>query len=541
MSRSLPTFPRWRGSLDLASSSSPEHPAGQSIRLPSRPGGGSSSTTGTAPPSIFHSAAAAASPASRSASRQMRTPRRSKPRGARSKHRSMRRQRAPTRSPIGRGSRTHVPEGLPLTLRAYRLLTAAATPLAPALMSHRLKRGKELAARLSERYGQSEHPRPPGPLVWLHGASVGELVSVIPLIERISEKGFAVLCTSGTVTSANLAEQRLPKGVIHQFVILDTPRFVKRFFNHWQPDLALFVESDLWPNLIVTTAERGIPLILINGRVSERSFNRWRRVPATIAALLRCFDLCLAQSAAHAARYRELGAPHITTTGNLKFDVPEPPADPASLAVLRAAVGGRTMIAGASTHAGEETMLIEAHRRLRGSFPRLLTVIAPRHPDRGPGILESAHAAGLKAALCSRGELPRADTDVYVADTLGELGLIYRLAPIVFVGGSLASHGGQNPIEPSKLGGAILHGPHVWNFAEIYADLDRAHGAQQVADVEELAQRASAWLKNAGERMATVSAACAMVATLGGGLERTLAALEPYLMQIRLERRASDA
>jgi len=209
-------------------------------------------------------------------------------------------------SPIGRVRTARVAESLPLTLRAYRLLTVAATPLAPALISHRLKHGKELAARLNERYGESEVARPVGPLVWVHGASVGELLSVIPLIERISEREFAVLCTSGTVTSANLAEQRLPKGVIHQFVILDTPRFVKRFIDHWRPDLALFVESDLWPNLIVTSAERGIPLILINGRVSERSFNRWRRVPATIAALLRCFDLCLAQSADHAARYREL-------------------------------------------------------------------------------------------------------------------------------------------------------------------------------------------------------------------------------------------
>jgi 3-deoxy-D-manno-octulosonic-acid transferase len=434
-----------------------------------------------------------------------------------------------------------VAEGLPLTLRAYRLLTAAATPLAPALISHRLRHGKELPARLNERYGESEISRPSGPLVWIHGASVGELLSVIPLIERISEREFAVLCTSGTVTSANLAEQRLPKGVIHQFVILDTPRFVKRFIDHWRPDLALFVESDLWPNLIVTSAERGIPLILINGRVSERSFNRWRRVPATIAALLRCFDLCLAQSAAHAARYRELGAPHITTTGNLKFDVPEPPADPASLAVLRTAVGGRTLIGGASTHAGEETVLIEAHRRLRGSFPRLLTVIAPRHPDRGPGILESAHAAGLKAALRSRRELPRADTDIYVADTLGELGLIYRLAPIVFVGGSLASHGGQNPIEPIKLGAAVLHGPNVWNFAEIYAALDKSHGAEEVGDVEALASRAGAWLKDGRGRAAATAAARETVAKLGGGLERTLAALEPYLMQIRLEYRESHA
>jgi 3-deoxy-D-manno-octulosonic-acid transferase len=440
-----------------------------------------------------------------------------------------------------RGGTAVVPDGLPLTLYAYRLVTAAATPLAPALISHRLKRGKELPARLNERYGESKIARPSGSLIWVHGASVGELLSVIPLIERLRGRGFGVLCTSGTVTSASLAERRLPPGVIHQFVTIDTPRFVERFFDHWQPDLALFVESDLWPNLIVASAERGIPLILVNGRVSERSFRRWRRVPGTIAALLRCFDLCLAQSAAHAERFGELGAPHILNTGNLKFDVPEPPADPGHLAALRAAINGRTVIAGASTHAGEETALIEAHRRLRGAFPRLLTIVAPRHPDRGPSILEIAHDADLKTKLRSQGELPERDTDVYVADTLGELGLIYRVAPIVFVGGSLVSHGGQNPIEPIKLGAAILHGPHIWNFAEIYAQLDQAHGAEEVTDVDQLAKRLEAWLRNANERTAAIAVARQVVTGLGGGLERTLAALEPYLMQIRLERRISDA
>jgi 3-deoxy-D-manno-octulosonic-acid transferase len=444
-------------------------------------------------------------------------------------------------SPMGSRWTAAVAERLPRTLRAYRLLTAAAAPLAPALVAHRLKRGKELFGRLHERYGESKLARPAGSLVWVHGASVGELLAVIPLIERIHERGLAVLCTSGTVTSANLAEQRLPQGAIHQFVVLDTPRFVDRFLDHWRPDLAIFVESDLWPNLIVTSAQRGIPLILVNGRLSERSFNRWRRIPGTIAALLRCFDLCLAQSATHAERYRALGAPHITTTGNLKLDVPEPPADADGLAALAAAVGRRTVIAAASTHAGEEATLIEAHRRLRNSFPGLLTIVAPRHPDRGPAILEMARAAGLEAALRSRGELPAADADLYVADTLGELGLIYRLAPIVFVGGSLASHGGQNPIEPIKLGAAILHGPNVWNFAEIYAALDKSDGAEEVTDVGGLAARVAAWLENPSERMAVVTAARATVAALGGGLERTVTALEPYLMQIRLERRADDA
>ena len=434
-----------------------------------------------------------------------------------------------------------VPEGSPLALRSYRLLSAALVPLAPALLSHRLRRGKEHPARLKERYGHSEIRRPPGPLVWIHCASVGELLTVIPLIGQIRAREIGVLCTSGTVTSANIAELRLPSGTIHQFVTLDAPRFVNRFLDHWRPDLALFVESDLWPNLIVTAAERGIPLILVNGRLSEQSFKRWRWAPHTIAALLHSFDLCLAQSAAHAGRYRDLGAPRVSTTGNLKLDVPEPPADANALAALRSAIGGRSVIAGASTHAGEETVLIDTHRRLRNSFPRLLTIIAPRHPDRGRGIVEIARAAELPVKLRSRGELPDADTEIYVADTMGELGLIYRLAPIVFVGGSLASHGGQNPIEPIKLGAAIMHGPHVWNFAEIYAALDEAHGAEQVTDVGKLAVRVGAWLTDAGERAAVVAAARATVATLGGALDRTLAALEPYLMQVRLERRHHDA
>ncbi len=437
--------------------------------------------------------------------------------------------------------RQGVAERLPLTLQAYRLLAAAGTPLIGLLLSYRVKRGKENPDRLPERRGESSIVRPDGPLVWVHGASVGEMLSVIPLIERIRSKEFAVLCTSGTVGSAAIAAQRLPPGVIHQFLPLDAPRFVNRFFQHWRPDLVLFVESDLWPNMIMAGAERGTPMILVNGKLSERSFNRWRFMPATIGAQLRSFALCLAQSAADAARLRDLGAPRITTTGNLKLDVPEPPADPEKLQALKNAIGDRATIAAASTHAGEETVLIEAHRRLRHSFPHLLTIIAPRHPDRGPGIVEIAHAAGLSATLRSRGALPASGEDIYVMDTFGELGLLYRLAPIVFVGGSLASHGGQNPIEPIKLGAAVLHGPHVWNFAEIYHALDQAHGAELVTEVGKLAVRIGAWLRDADERAAAVAAARETVNTLGGALERTVAALDPYLMQIRLEQRDRHA
>jgi 3-deoxy-D-manno-octulosonic-acid transferase len=434
-----------------------------------------------------------------------------------------------------------VPQAYPFTLVGYRLLTTATAPVAPLIISRRLKRGKEHPARRNERYGRTEIPRPFGPLVWIHCASVGELLTVIPLIGRLREKAFHVLCTSGTLSSAAIAELRLPPGTIHQFITLDVPQFVDRFFKHWRPDIALFVESDLWPNLIMAAATHGIPLILINGRLSERSFKRWRWAPGTAAALLRSFDLCLAQSASHAARFRDLGAPRVVTTGNLKLDVPDPPADEHALALLKDAVGGRTVFAGASTHPGEEMTLVEVHRRLRNSFPQLLTIIAPRHPERAQGILEIVRAAGLSAALRSRGELPTAETNIYIADTMGELGLLYRLAPIVFVGGSLASHGGQNPIEPAKLGAAILHGPHVWNFAEIYAALDKAHGAELVSEVGKLAVRVGAWLKDEHACTAIAAAARETVASLGGALDRTISALDPYLMQIRLERRTQHA
>ena len=430
---------------------------------------------------------------------------------------------------------------LPLTLHVYRALLTVATPFAGILLSHRLKRGKEDPQRFAERRGESTVARPPGPLVWVHGASVGEVAAIIPLVERIASKDFKVLVTSGTVGSAKLCEQRLPAGVIHQFVPLDAPRFIARFLDHWKPDLALFTESDLWPNIIIMSHARRIPLILVNGRVSERSFNRWRYAPATIGAMLRRFDLCLAQSPAYATRYRDLGAPRIATTGNLKLDVPEPPADRDSLLALQSAIGGRTTIAAASTHAGEEIALVDMHSKLRHSFPQLLTLIAPRHPDRGSGIVEIASAAGLSASRRSQGRLPDAKTDIYVVDTLGELGLVYRLAPIVFIGGSLATRGGQNPVEPIKLGAAVLHGPHVWNFAEIYAALDAAHGAEQVTDGGRLTVRVGAWLTDAAERVKVAARARETVTQLAGALDRTLAALDPYFMRIRMVRQDGHA
>src|ERR1700760_1636732 len=378
---------------------------------------------------------------------------------------------------------------LPMTLRFYRQLSHAAVPLAPALIKRRLKQGKEDPARVGERRGLSEDVRPSGPLVWIHGASVGEVLAAAALIERLRALNLRILLTSGTVTSAAIVAKRFPPDIIHQYVPYDSPRYVARFLDHWKPSLALFIESDLWPNLILSSAARRLPMVLINGRMSHRSFPRWRKITSTISALLGRFDVCLAQSRVDAERFAALGSRNVITTGNLKLDVPAPPADAARLERLMSVTRGRPIVLAASTHPGEEEIVIETHRTLAGFFPGLLTVIVPRHPDRGNAITRTIAAAGLKYGLRSREELPTGAPDIYVADTMGELGLFYRLSGIVFMGGSLVEHGGQNPIEGGKLAAPTVHGPHVFNFADVYDALDGAGGARVAHDVEALTRQ----------------------------------------------------
>jgi 3-deoxy-D-manno-octulosonic-acid transferase len=432
-------------------------------------------------------------------------------------------------------------DALPMTLRVYQKLSSAVAPLAPALIKRRLKQGKEDPDRIGERRGMSRDLRPHGPLVWIHGASVGEVLAAAALIERLRALNLRILLTSGTVTSAAIVAKRFPPDIIHQYVPYDSPRYVERFLDHWRPSLALFIESDLWPNLILSSAARRLPMVLINGRMSPRSFPRWRRMAGTISALLGRFEVCLAQSGVDAERFAALGSRNVVMTGNLKLDVPAPPADPAKLERLMSVTRGRPVIAAASTHPGEEEIWLETHRRLAGFFPSLMSVIVPRHPARGEAIARAVAASGLKVGLRSREEWPTAATDIYVADTMGELGLFYRLAPIVFMGGSLVEHGGQNPIEAVKLGASIVHGPHVFNFTDVYEALDRAGGARSAGTQEALVKQLGQLLADPTVRDASVAAAERVVGELGGALDRTLTALEPYLLQLRLEMGAANA
>lgn len=423
---------------------------------------------------------------------------------------------------------------MPATLRAYVRATALMGPATRLLARRRLARGKEDPERIQERRGEATVERPAGRLIWLHGASVGELLSIIPLIGRLRARGVAVLVTTVTRTAAAIAARRLPEGAIHQFMPWDVPAYVDRFLDHWQPDLAVFAESELWPNLILRTTARGTPLIQVNGRMSERSFRGWRRVPRSIAALLSRFELCLMQTADDARRVQELGAPRVSTTGNLKFDVPAPDAEPEAAMILAQSIGLRPVFLAASTHEGEDEVVLEAHRLMAPRLNNLLTIIAPRHPERGDAIAALAERMELPACQRSRGDLPRYRHAVYVADTLGEMGLFYRAAPVAFLGGSLIRHGGQNPIEPAKLGAAVVHGPHVHNFAAVYAALHEAQGACEVSDAETLAAATLTLLTDKRERQRQRDAAGGAVAALGGALDRTLAALEPYFLTLAM-------
>ncbi|MGO4704755.1 3-deoxy-D-manno-octulosonic acid transferase [Microvirga sp. 2MCAF38] len=423
---------------------------------------------------------------------------------------------------------------LPVLLKTYGALTAALEPAVLGLLYWRQRKGLEERSRLGERQGHPGRVRPKGHLAWVHGASIGETLSLIPVIERLTKRGLSVLVTSGTRTSASLIARRLPPGAFHQFVPLDVPRYNRRFLDHWKPDLALVAESEIWPNMVVELQRREVPLILVNGRVSDRSFQRWQKLPSIIRSLLERFALCLAQTPADAERLARLGAPRVVMAGNLKFDAPPPPADPRLVAHLSGLIAGRPVWFAASTHPGEESAIVAVHRALAQRHPHLLTIIAPRHPQRGADVAAIAERAGLRAARRSAGIHPDRATDVYVADTVGEMGLFYRLSPVVLMGGSLIEHGGQNPIEPAKLGAAILHGQHVHNFADVYAALDAARGALLIKDSSTLARALSQLLSNTALTRQMARAASEAVQTMGGAVDRTMQSIEPFIVQAKI-------
>ncbi|HLO77221.1 MAG TPA: glycosyltransferase N-terminal domain-containing protein [Magnetospirillum sp.] len=410
----------------------------------------------------------------------------------------------------------------------YRALTIVGGPLIGHYLKRRMKRGKEDPARFGERLGQPSLPRPDGRLVWLHGASVGESLSLLPLAQALAARpGWRVLMTTGTVTSATLMAERLPAGAIHQYVPVDRPGYARAFLDHWRPDLVLWAESDFWPNLLDAIRRRAIPLVLVQGRVSAKSFATWRKAPGFIGRMLSAFTLCLGQTPEDARRLAALGAARVDCLGNLKMAGPELPGDNAELARLRAIVGDRPLWLAASTHAGEEALAARVHQMLAPRFHGLLTLIAPRHPERGPAIAADLTAFGTSVTVRSAGQDPTGD--IYVADTMGELGVFYRLSPIVLMGKSLIAQGGQNPFEPAQLGAAVLFGPHMANFPEMAPAMIAADAAVQVADEAALAAEVAALLADPLYLKRRREAASAWAAAQAGVPDAVLNALAPLL------------
>jgi 3-deoxy-D-manno-octulosonic-acid transferase len=417
---------------------------------------------------------------------------------------------------------------LPFSLRAYRYATSALEPIAPIVLRRRAQRGKENPARIWERLGFASRARPDGTLIWIHGASVGECLSVLPLIDALlATPGRSVLMTSGTVASAAMMAERLPHGAFHQFSPVDTPAAVARFLGHWRPDIGLFVDSEIWPNILIAAAKSGTRLAIVNGRMSEKSFGGWLRAKRMAASLLGLFDVALVQDNETAVRLKGLGARAVEVTGSLKADSPPLPADAAALEELRRAIDTRPIFLATNTHPGEDAIILGVHDRLRRTFPSLLTIIAPRHAERGRDI---ANLAAPRAhVLRSQSRLPDAGTEIYIADTMGELGLFYRLGTFAFIGKSLGAHGGQNPLEPARLGIAVLAGPYTDNFREAYDAIFAGQGAGRVTSADELEGLAMKLLSDPAQARALGQSAENAVLPLGGALERTRLAVETML------------
>jgi 3-deoxy-D-manno-octulosonic-acid transferase len=407
----------------------------------------------------------------------------------------------------------------------WRALGWALTPLIHLWIKRRRRSGREHETRWPERFGQTTLARPDGFLVWAHAASMGESLAILPLLERLRAErpGVSFLMTTGTVTSAALMAERLPAGCLHQFAPIDLPGAVDRFLDHWRPDLALWTESELWPTTLNGLKRRGAPVVLLNGRLSPRSFARWRRAPLMARALLGCFDQVLARGPEDSGRYAALGL-SAPTVGDLKTAAPPLPVDEAELARLRALIGNSPLFLASSLHPGEEDAVAAVHQALLADHPDLITIIVPRHPIRGPEWADKL-SAGRRAA----GADP-ARGGIYVADTMGELGLWYRLAPFAFIGFSLSSDGGgQNPLEAARLGCGVVIGPGVKNFTEAVEALARGGGVLRVTDADDLTSAIRRLLSDGQLRESLRLGAAHAARAEAAVLDRVTAALAVYL------------
>lgn len=405
-------------------------------------------------------------------------------------------------------------------------------------LQRRVARGKESPTRLGERYGRSSVPRPSGTLIWVHAASVGETQSVLPLLRSLHDTypHAHILLTTGTLTSAALAasqQSQLPR-LLHQFAPLDTPFAVKRFLQHWHPSIAMWVESELWPELIFQTEARHIPMLLVNARLSPRSFAKWRKLKRLARAMYAAFDVIFAGSEEDAGRIRlladvEKSTLDVRTVGNLKYDAEPLVSDATTVANLRDAIGSRPCWLAASTHAGEERLVQHVHQQLKAQFPDLLTLLVPRHAVRGEAIASELRSNLSIVAQRSVGEPITPHTDIYLADTMGELGCFFDVCEIVFIGGSLVAHGGHNVLEPARQHCAILTGAYSFNFTPVIEQLKDAEAIRITPDVASLAREVAQLLTNPAQRHGLAKRAHEVVVNARGAKSAILDCIGEWL------------
>lgn len=377
----------------------------------------------------------------------------------------------------------------------YRHLSRALEPFAGLLLKRRAKAGKEDAARLDERKGIASHPRPDGPLIWMHGASVGETSMLLPLIQRLldGDPKLHILVTSGTVTSAAVMTDRLPERAFHQYIPLDVPNFVEAFLSHWRPNLAIWAESEIWPNLILQTKASGAKMALINARLSQKSLDGWKGKRHFAQEIFSCFDMIFAADNLTHDSLKAFGGQLLGQIGNLKTAASALEFNPAEVRHLKASIGRRPVWLAASTHAPEEADILRTHVTGPGKKADALLIWVPRHPERGDEIagLCSGHEFVQRSKLHS----PTSETSIYIMDTLGEMGLALELSDAVFVGGSLHPDlTGHNPLEAARARVPILTGPHVDSFTPIYDNLLNHNAAMRVTSAEHLSQSVMALL-----------------------------------------------
>lgn len=421
----------------------------------------------------------------------------------------------------------------------YKKTMVLGTPFIKTILARRIKSGKEDPERINERKGEASLPRPSGPLIWIHVASVGEAQSIMSMVNLLLDqnKQLNILVTSVTRTSAQVLAQKLPERAFHQYAPVDHPDWIRKFLDHWEPNMALWVESELWPTMLTFLKKRHIPAALLNAHMSPNSHRNWKRAPDFARNLLSVFLVILAQSKQDAGYYSEFNSHSVVVTDNIKYAAKPLAYNEDDYAHLKAAIQNRPVWLYASSHDGEEDLAAQVHKLLSAQFPDLLTIIAPRHPDRRADALEAVQSNGLKATLRGQNKtLPSPDDQVYIVDTMGELGLLYKLSPLALIGRSFSTDGGggHNPIEAALHNSAVLHGPWVQNSTELYKEMDEAGAALEIETPDKLAPAIAELLANPDKLSELQKSGREFAQTKADVLKKVIEELEPVFLEAHL-------